>query len=420
MAMNIRHLRRVSHPLASYLRVGHRDAGLMAKLLEQGLPTGAGVIVDPAAQARTRDLRSVALQNGSEVILDTKGVELSTVGGFSSPNVAGLPWAGTEPHTPAALAAHGSDAAEAVAEFAVEHGVTGVLAPTHFLDNDGAWLAVDLELVGHLRRHLDANGAGATAIYYPLVASLRLLRDSAYSTRIVAGLGDAIRQRHVDGVFLRVQGFGTPKAGPLNLRRYIEIARGLHALRVPLVGERTGTIGVALAAFGAIGGVESAITYGDVYDARRLNKPPDGKGFVPPPRVYVPGVMAMVTKQEAVAMLNRRGVARLACQQPCCRRDRSSMTEDPRRHFVVSRAGELSWLSSRPALDRAEEFLTTKLMPARDSAAQLARLIPALSSQRNRLDDWYLALRRTLDEDLAQAERSIALVPTGNRLARGA
>jgi hypothetical protein len=96
------------------------------------------------------------------------------------------------------------------------------------------------------------------------------------------------------------------------------------------------------------------------------------------------------------------------------------MVDDARRHFVVTRSDELARLSSTPALDRPEEFLTTSLMPARDNAAQLARVVPSLVAHRNRLDDWYLALRKTLDEDRAAAVHSVAMVPTGHRLARGA
>lgn len=418
---NVRHLRRVSPPLAGYFRVGHRDAALVTKLLEQGLPTGSGVIIDPAARSRTTDLRSAAVENGVEVVLDPKSVELSTIGGLASSTVARLPWAHASPHSPRSVSGVSSDAfGKAVAASAVDQQVTGVFAPTHFLDADENWLTVDADLTRSLRVHLDAQGAGSTVIYYPLIASLRLLRDDAALNRITTQLAELIASRQVDGLFLRVQGFGTTKAGPRNLRSYLAVARQLHSLGVPLVGERTGTVGIALAAFGAIGGVESSITYGEVYDARRLNKPPDGKGFVPAPRVYIADALAMVSKQEASAILSRRGFTRLACQQPCCRHDRQAMIDDPRRHFVVTRSSELASLSATPDVDCAEHYLTTTLMPARDNAAQLARHLPGLSTHRNRLDDWYLALRRSLDEDQAATNRTIALAPTGRRLARSA
>jgi len=416
---NVRHLRRVSPPLAGYFRVGHRDAALVTKLLEQGLPTGSGVIVDPAAQSRTTDLRGVAVENGVEVILDPKSVELSTVGGMASSTVAKLRWAHPEPHTPSSLAdRNGEILGAAVAESAIGHEVTGV-APTHFLDADPRWLDVDLALTTNLRRSLDENGAGSTVIYYPLVASLRTLNDAKTRARILSALADLIASRKIDGVFLRIHAFGTTKARPRSLRRYLNTARQLHDLGVPLVGERTGGVGVALAAFGAVGGIESSITYGEVYDARRLNKPPTGGGFVPAPRVYLKDAMALVSKQQASTILNRRGFARLGCQQACCGRNRHAVLDDPRRHFLVTRSNELTQLSTTPAPERAEHYVTTALTPARNNAAQLARFLPDLVKHRDRLDDWYLALQRTLEDD-AKTGHTTALVPTGRRLSRSA
>lgn len=417
---NVRHLRRVSPPLVSYLRVGHRDAALMSRLMEQGLPAGTGVIVDHAAKKRTVDLRDTAVENGVEVILDPRSVELSTIGGMATTTVARLPWAHDEPQTPSSLSGQaGEEMSNKIAAATEEERATGVLAPSHFLDDDHRWLEVDRRLTTQLRAQLDASGAGSTVVYYPLVVSLRALLEPAMRTRIITQLNALVAARQIDGVFLRVQGFGTTKAGPRNLRTYLRAARDLHALGVPLVGERTGSVGVALAAFGAIGGIESSVTYGEAYDARRLNKAPKGSGFVPPPRVYIRDAMALVSRQEGETILTRRGFARLGCQQMCCGRDRQATLDDPRRHFVVSRSSELSQLSAAPANERAEHYLTTTLGPAKDNAAQLARFVPTLTKHRDRLVDWHLALQRTLEDD-ATTEQTTALVPTGRRLRRSA
>lgn len=235
----------------------------------------------------------------------------------------------------------------------------------------------------------------------------------------MTGLGELARRRQLDGVFLRVQGFGTTKAGSRNLRSYLQVARRLHELGVPVVAERTGCVGVALSAFGAVGGIESSITYGESYDARRLMKPPQGKGFVPPPRVYLSSTMATLTVEQARSVLERRGFRRLGCQRSCCSNNRDGSLTDPRRHFVVTRAAELTEMSVVPAGDRAEHYLTTMLRPARDNAAQIARFDASLTKHRDRLDDWNLALQRTLRDDLANAPTT-SLVPTGARLRRGA
>jgi hypothetical protein len=417
---NIRHLRRVAPPLASYFRVGHRDASLMGKLLEQGFPVGSGVIVDPSAATRTAELRGTAVESGVEVILDSRAVELSTIGGFSLSTVAKLPWAGSEPHQPSNLTGpRGLAVAKSIAQTAIDQRVTGVLAPTHLLDNVETWLDVDAGLVGDLRDSLDGSGAGTTTIYYPLVVPLRLFRDERAVARIMESLSGMISARQIDGIFLRVQGFGSTRAGSRNLRTYIAVARTLHSLGVPLVGERTGCVGVALSAFGAVGGVESSLTYGENYDARRLMKKPEGKGFVPAPRVYLPGAMLTIPIDQARSVLGRRGFRRLACQRSCCSRDRDAVFNNPRRHFVVTRASELSDMSGIPNADRPEHYMTTSLTPARDNAAQIARFDSRVAKHRDRLDDWCLALQRTLREDQASLPTT-ALVPTGRRLQAGA
>ncbi len=275
---NVRHLRRVSPALASYLRVGHRDAALVCRLLEQGFQVGAGVILDPSAATRTSELRAAAVEHGVEVVLDTRAVELSTVGGFAQPSVARLPWAGSEPHVPNDFAGpRGRSVSEAIAATAVEQRVTGVLAPTHLLDDVTTWLEVDVDLVRNVRSALDCKGAGNTVLYYPLIAPLRLLRDPGSLRLVLDALKELTRNRQIDGIFLRIQGFGTTKAGSRNLRSYIHVARCLHELGLPIVAERTGCVGLALSAFGAVGGVESSVTYGESYDARRLMTRGDGR-----------------------------------------------------------------------------------------------------------------------------------------------
>jgi hypothetical protein len=63
--------------------------------------------------------------------------------------------------------------------------------------------------------------------------------------------------------------------------------------------------------------------------------------------------------------------------------------------------------------------LTTSLTPARDNAAQIARFDATVTKHRDRLDDWYLALQRTLQDNQTNTPTT-SLVPTGRRLRRGA
>lgn len=65
--------------------------------------------------------------------------------------------------------------------------------------------------------------------------------------------------------------------------------RALHVLGVPLVAEHSGTVGVALLAFGAVGGIESGITIAEGVNLDGYLKlpKPDVKPFAPAPRVYL-------------------------------------------------------------------------------------------------------------------------------------
>jgi len=49
-------------------------------------------------------------------------------------------------------------------------------------------------------------------------------------------------------------------SGHVSLFRYIQSCRELVSLDLPIVAERTGTIGLALVAFGAVSGLESGVT----------------------------------------------------------------------------------------------------------------------------------------------------------------
>lgn len=136
-------------------------------------------------------------------------------------------------------------------------GHSAVLAPTHYLDSPtDPWLPIDAELTRRLRRELDGRGLGGVLIYYPLVVRALLLREATHRAQLIARLAAL----PIDALWLRVHPFGTTTSGPLALRRYLEVCRALYVLGIPLVAEHSGTVGVALIAFGAVGGIESGIT----------------------------------------------------------------------------------------------------------------------------------------------------------------
>ncbi len=280
----LRALRPVPDPLGSYFRPGRRDGKFMLQMMVEGKFKGSGLVVDPCLRARQSDLVQEGLRQKIEVVLDPRSVELSTPGGFSRSGVSDLAWASRDLHKPSDwTGAAGLTAVNHLVDAVQNEGYSAVLAPTHVLDGpDSPWWSVDLIAVRQLRDALDARGLGKVLIYHPLVTRApALLRNPSWRLRIIEDLGSA----PIDALWLRVHPFGTATSGPLALRRYLELCRELHGLKVPLVAERSGAVGVALLAFGAVGGIESGVTIGERVDLDPYLRPPDpnSNGFSPPP-----------------------------------------------------------------------------------------------------------------------------------------
>ena len=416
-----RHLWLPRNDLASYVRPFPRDFSHLARLIAEGRSVGNGIVVDPRDLRRSEDLREVALEEGVELVLDPLSVELASENGHKRKGAAELPWASDSPHQ-----AEGLDVAgiyrysDALAGSVLGAGMSAVLAPTHFLESlSSPWLATDFRLTLALRECLNRRGAHDTPIYYPLIVRLKSVQSEAHRVGVLQHLRRLVAAEAVDAVWLRVPGFGATQSGPVNLRRYFELARGLHGLGVPVVGERTGTIGLALLAFGAVGGIEQGVTFGERCDlGPLLKRKPTGKGFLPAPRVYVSEIGTFLSRDEARKLFAHRTVKnRFACQLPCCPRGVEDMLADPRRHFLVSRAKEIEQLSRMPLGDRADHYLETWLRPASDRATFATRLNPKLLKQRERLDRWRESLGELRARDRAETP-SISVSPARKRIRR--
>jgi hypothetical protein len=414
-------LRLVRDELASYVRPLPRDFGHLARLLATGTAIGKGIIVDPRDLARSEDLRKTVRARRLELILDPLSVELSFANGHSRRGAAELPWADARPDVPERMTPPRLQAyAEALASVVVETGATTVLAPTHVLEGvPSRWLGTDHDLTRALRTALNQAGRKDVRIYYPLITRLSVVESGRRRDHLIARLRGLVEGAVVDAVWIRICGFGVQQSGPVNLRRYFALARALHDLGVPIVAERTGVLGLALLAFGAVGGIEQGITMGDRYDLRSLTSKRRGSGgFLPSPRVYIHEVGLLLPRDRAQVLLSHRTLKhRFVCQRECCPRGLEDMIRDPRKHFLCSRHGEVLALSQIPPADRADRYLEDWLRPASDRAVMAARIDDRLSAHRERLDQW-----RTTLSDLRSADRverpSVSPIPTGFRVQR--
>jgi hypothetical protein len=405
-------LRPVGHPLGLYLRPGRNDHRALLQLLAESTAL-AGIVFDPCMEGRQEELRTDAVRAGVDAILDPRTVELATPTGFERVAPTNLPWAASAPDTPDAWrGTAGAERVEVLAAYVREKGFSSVLAPTHYLRAaTDPWLEVDAALVRRLRNLLDAQGGAHVAIYYPLVLHATAFRDTIQRRTLIASL----QGTPIDALWLRIHPFGSA-SGPNALRGYIEACRELHRVGVPLIGERTGTIGVALAAFGAVGAVESGVTFGERFDVAPLVKPrPKGDAFLPPPRVYLPQLGAFLSRKQADEFFeNRQMKIAFGCRDTsCCRRGTTDTLADPKHHFMTQRLRELGRLSRAPETLRAQIYLDDFLRPATDLALKAARVEPALEPVRQRLESWRLTLGAI---SRSTESFSFAAVPQGGRL----
>jgi hypothetical protein len=368
-----------------------------------------GIVFDPCKSDRHVELRHEVQRRGLESVLDTLALELSMMGGLTGAR-AQLPWANDRPHELSDLQGRVLAVAQSIAEFVADGSYSAVLAPTHFLQShEDPWLAVDRMLTNELRDRLDHAGRGDVLIYYPLAirgTSLRTPETQESLIRHLAALP-------IDGVWLRVHPFGVSHSGPVALRGYIEACRQLHRLRVPLVAERTGTIGLALLAFGAVGGIEGGITLRENFSISSLQREPS-EGWSPAPRVYLPSIGAYLKRDVAERFFeNRRMRSEFGCRNSRCCRTSLDLLRDPRRHFTIQRIQEVAWLSRIPEQLRPNMYLDDFLRPATDLALQASRIEPSLETHKIRLESWRISLGAMNRESDTS---TVALSPQGRRI----
>ena len=251
--------------IALYFRPGLNDHIELQRLVVEDQPI-SGVVFDPTLAARQAELLDACRGRGIETVLDTRVMELALPGSADRASLGRLPWAQSGRLPPAALTGGSGDAlVERVVDYVGRNRLGAVLAPTHFVSGvDDPAFAVDRRLAGELRAALDRRGLNSVAIYHPLAMPLSALRDGSMSLQ----LAHRLQGIDVDALWLRFHPFGSSEFGPVKLLTYITACQNLRTVGLPLLAERTGTIGLALAAFGAVGGIECGLTLGERFNIR--------------------------------------------------------------------------------------------------------------------------------------------------------
>jgi hypothetical protein len=393
MSSQLRLLAPAKPRLGLYLRPGRNDHLVFLQLLAEDKAV-SGLVLDARHLTRHRQLREDLIGNGVHAVLDTDFMQLSTPGGSVLAGLDGLPWQRFAHVTPLELRGRvGRELAATIVDCVAGLGFSAVLAPTHLLnDASDKFFGADRAVAEFLRAELDRRGLADTPIFYPLALPASSLGDRAQRVLVIEGL----RAIDADAIWLRLHPFGTTTAGPLALRHYIEASWELGRLDLPLVGERTGTVGLALMAFGAVGGIESGITLGERFDAQALLHPRDPRGqpYSPPPRVYLHEIGAFVSRSMAEAIFrNRQMIAALACRDAaCCRGGIDGMLKDPRRHFVLRRIAEVDRIGGVAPDARATVYNHEILQPAALLSVRATRVAHELAPVQHRLEGWHRTL----------------------------
>lgn len=420
-APNLRLVRAAPDPLGLYLRVtqvGQKD--LQTFLSSRGA-TFNGVVFEARRWEKQKELLAQVLEKKMDAVLDPQTQAMATPGGYSE-KMNGLRWSlgrmhKVEDYTSALV----HKAVDEIAQFAVAHGFTQVIAPTHLItDADDPWLAIDLVSVRALRLALQRRGGSAIQVNYSLALPYATFRNATKRDAVI----DRLRGVEIDSLWLNVDGCGSDMS-PTGVVRYSDAATSFHSLGVPVIADHMGgLVGLSLLAFGAVGGLCHGITMAERWSAGHWLKPKGGKAFAQKVRVYLADMDLLLPRDDAEQLFESGGRAKSAygCRNnACCARGIADMVQAPVRHFLHQRIEEIAGLGRIPESLRARQFLEQHLRPATDKAIlgptlQVSdKLRKKLADHSKRLNDLRIVLG-----DYVQDQRTASYSPhPKTRAARG-
>lgn len=375
MSENVVYLHKGPEPIGHFLRVGSTGHRQLEDLLGSGRMMLDRVVVDAAAVSRQHDLLASLADAGAELILDTNVAELSSIGRFSG-SAHAAPWANPKSvltvddlkPTP------NRDIIRQIARFAVQHRFNAVQAPTHLLESSADKLFdVDRGMTDALRRALDTEGGQHIGIDYSLTLKMSSLKDSVQRRAFIAGLSDS----PFENLWLRVSGFGAD-ATAMGVRRYIAAVMDFHRANRPLVADGVGGLaGLALAAFGAVGGICHGVAEKERFDASDWDKPPkNGGGGGREKRLLFLGLDRLLSVKQVNVLIAAPGARKLlSCSDPnCCPCGLEDTLKSPKAHYLRQRFNQVRALSRVPENRRQQHFLEKHLVGAERIARQAAKL----------------------------------------------
>lgn len=396
---NVFSLHPQKHPVSHIVRIGHTGHRTLENLHSAGRAPIAHAVVDAGHSLRQKELVETLSNSGAEIILDTKAAELASLAGIHS-KASQLPWANAgRPHDANDWAGQkGVQLTQAVADFAIVSGIDRVLSPAHLIRNvESPWLVTDLQSTHNLRRALDQSGGENIQVDYHLMLPIGLLKEVDQLQAVL----QRIRSAPVDNVWLRVSGYGMD-GSPAGTKHFIEAAWELSKFKKPLIADQVGgLIGLALAAFGAVGGICHGVAEMENFRTSGWNRPPGGGGSSEK-RIYLPQLDIYLYKSKAeIFMAGRNARSLVTCNDRKCCQKPEDMFNQSQAHALTQSARVIEQFNDQPELRRID-YLLGKIIPETGRNLRKARnikisdetLTKRLAKKSDRLDLMHQTLER--------------------------
>ena len=396
---NVYSLHPQKHPIGHLVRIGHTGHRALENLHTAGRAPISRAVIDASHSLRQKELIATLSNSGAEIILDTKAAELAYLAGIHS-KAAQLPWANADrPHSASDWAGQkGVELTQAVADFAIAGSIDTVLSPAHMIMNaESPWLVTDLQATHNLRRALDQRGGENIRIDYHLILPIGLLKEIGQLQVVLQRL----RSAPVDNVWLRVSGYGM-NGSPAGTKRFIETAWELSKLNKPLIADQVGgLVGLALASFGAVGGICHGVAAKENFRTSNWKRPP-GNGGSSEKRIYLPQLdMYLYRSKAETFMAGRNARSLVTCRDRTCCQKPEDMFNQSQAHALTQSARIIEQLNNQPELKRIDHLLG-KIIPetgrnlrkARKIKIDDERLTNRLAKKSDRLDLMHQTLER--------------------------
>ena len=260
-------------PLASIVRIGDFNKQF-ADFHSLNLLPGRRAVVDAYNVTRQRDLLRDLRRSGFEIVLDTKGAELSCPYKWNG-QARHAEWLNDEAVGPLQSDDFNDAMANSIAKLAIQAGAHVVLAPSRYISEVDAvsTLRQDFVFIGRLRAALDAMGAPHIGIAASLISRHTLLGQNDVVDQIVGRFSDSC----CTSIWMRLSGLKRDP-GPSRIRTLARRLEPLKTASKPVILDYAGGLEpLSLLSMGVASGVSFGVLKNDQFRDESWVRPSKSK-----------------------------------------------------------------------------------------------------------------------------------------------